>query len=230
MSSGSLRRTLVTLTALLATSAAPCTMAGDWKQVAITVPVPARLQTSPDDRVLVALFRSNDRDRFYPGLEISRWARRELALGTPLTVIDIPPPPIPEQRPEVLAVNDAFWRQLGEDFDADLIIAGVARFEKQDRSGFVTRDQRDPVTGQTVRRTVYAEQWGYELTLEVFFLKGENGALLHEDRYTAERVLLSEQPQEDLQMLFFLLETMTDDLRAVLVPTTRSEPRYIWTE
>lgn len=218
------------LVALALGFSAPVAHASGWEQVYISVPVPARITTTAGDKVLVALFRSNDFERFYPGLEIARWARREIARESTLSVIDVAPPPIPEQRPEKLAVNDEFWRQLGEDFDADLIVAGVARLDKEDRSGFVTRDVRDRVTGQMVRRTVYAEQWGYRLNVQVFFIKAANGALLHDDIWMGEQVLLADQPQEDLQMLYFLLDGMTDDLRAVLAPTTRAEPRYIWTE
>lgn len=220
-------RPIVALAALVAVTGSA--YAG-WKEVTVSIPVPARLEVQPQERVLVALFRANDHPRFAPGLEISLWLRRTLERATPLSVIDVPPPPVPEQRPERLATNDAFWKQLGEDFEADLIIAGVARFDREDRSGFVTRDLVSPVTGQTVRRTVYEERFGYRLKLQVFFIKGDNGALLHEDTWSAEQVLRAEEPQEDLAMLHLLLESMRRELLAVLVPTRRQEPRLIWVD
>ncbi len=221
-------RLLALLGALVAAAAVPA--AAGWKEVTISIPVRPLIETRPGDRVLVTLFRANDHPRFAPGLEISRWLRRTLERSTPLETIDTPPPPIPEQRAERLATNDAFWRQLGEDCDADLIVAGIARFDREDRSGFVTRDFESPVTGQTVRRTVYEERYAYRLKLEIFFLKGDNGALLHEDIWTAEQILSGAEPQEDLQMLHFLLESLRPELLSVLVPTRRDEPRLIWVE
>ena len=220
-------RPLLALAAVLAACGAA--HAG-WKEVTISIPVEPKLDVQPQDRVLVTLVRANDHPRFAPGLEISLWLRRALERSTPLRVIDVPPPPVPEQRPERLATNDAFWKQLGEDFEADLIVAGVARFDREDRSGFVTRDLVSPVTGQTVRRTVYEERFGYRLKLQVFFIKGDNGALLHEDTWSAEQVLRAEEPQEDLAMLHLLLESMRRELLAVLVPTRREEPRLIWVD
>lgn len=224
------RRTIArTLVAGLVLASGAVALAG-WEQVTIRIPVEPKVRTAPDDRVLVTLFRAGDHPRFVPGLEISLWLRRTLERSTPLRPLDVPPPPVPEQRPERLATNDAFWKQLGEDFGADLIIAGVGRYEREDRSGFVTRDLVSPVTGQTVRRTVYEERYAYRLSLQVFFIKGDNGALLHEDTWTAEQVLRAEEPQEDLQMLHLLLESMRSELLAVLIPTRRAEPRLIWTE
>ena len=205
-------------------------LAGEWEEVLIEIPLPARIEVQPGERVLVALFRTNDHPLFAPGLEIARWMRSALGRETTLSIIDVPPPPIPEQRPERLAVNDAFWRQMAEDYDADLIIAGVARYAIEDRSGFETRDFRDPGTGQTVRRSVYLEQSSYALEMQVFFLKGANGALLHDDIWAAERLTNQDGLQEDLQMLFDVLEEFRDDLSAVVAPSSRSEPRMIWTE
>ena len=221
-------RILALLGVIVAATALPAE--AGWEEVTISIPVPPLIETRPEDRVLVTLVRANDHPRFAPGLEISLWLRRTFERSTPLATIDTPPPPVPEQRPERLATNDAFWKQLGEDFDADLIVAGIARFDREDRSGFVTRDFESPVTGQTVRRTVYEERYAYRLKLEIFFLKGDNGALLHEDIWTAEQILSGAEPQEDLQMLHFLLESMRPELLPVVVPTRRDEPRLIWVE
>jgi hypothetical protein len=200
----------------------------DWERVPIELPVPPELDLPAGERVLVALFRSNDHSRFYPGREISRFVKTRLRRETQLEVIDVTPPPIPEQRPEVLAVNDVFWKQLGEDFEADVIVAGVARYDIEDRSGFVSRDFRDPRTGQTVRRTVYQEQTLYRLRVQIFFLKGANGALLHSDVWTEERIVRDDVFQEDLQSLNSILDRMAPRLRAVLEPTKVVEPRFVW--
>lgn len=203
--------------------------AGEWKEIGLDVAVPPRIETTPGQTVLVARFRANDHERIDIGLEIARWVRREVARRTALRALDVPPPPIPEQRPEKLAVNDAFWRQLGEDFGADIIVSGVAEYEVTDRSGFVTVDLEDPVTFQTVRRTRYVERRGFRIKLEVFVLQGDNGALLDANSWSEERIV-DGTSAEDLQMLFDSLELAADDLRGTFVPTTVKEPRFIWVE
>jgi hypothetical protein len=197
-----------------------------WKEVPVDVAVPARIRVEPGERTLVTMFRGNPHERLNIGLEVSRWVRREVARRTPLAVLDVPPPAIPEQRAEALAVNDAFWRRLGEDFEVGLLIAGIAEFRVEDRSGFVYEDVESPITGQTVRRSRYAERRGYRLRMQVFFLKGDNGALLYTDTWTEDRTV--EGIEEDLTQLHALLESMSGTLRAALTPTRIQEPRYIW--
>lgn len=199
-----------------------------WKQVQVGVSVPPRLETEPGAPTLVALFRGSGIENVDVGLEISRFLKREIGT-TALSVLDVPPPPIPEQRPEKMAANDPFWRRLGEDFKADLIVAGLADYRVEDRSGFVSEDVVSPVTGQTVRRTRYAERRGFVLRITIFFFKGDNGALLHSDVWTESRILEGTEA-EDLQQLYDLLDAMKDDLRSTLLPTTAREPRYIWSD
>ncbi|UCF67296.1 MAG: hypothetical protein JSV80_16215 [Acidobacteriota bacterium] len=211
-------------------AAAPVADAGSWNQVPIELPLPAKLDTDPGESLLVARFRATDHDWIDVGLEISRWMRRQLARTTALDVLDVPPPPIPEQRPAQLAVNDVFWRRLGNDFQADLIVAGVASYQIDDRSGYVTEDVISNITGQTVRQSRFAEMTGFRLRVEIFFLKGDNGALLHNDVWQEETVRGEGNIREHLEVLFELLESMADDLSAVFLPTRITEPRFIWVE
>ena len=215
-------------TLLVALAIIPSALA-KWEEIAVEVSVPPKLKLPPREKLLVAMFRANDHERLDIGAEIAEWIRRDLERKTELDVLDVPPPPIPEQRPENLAVNDIFWNQLGEDFGADIIVAGVAHFVIDDRSGFVTQDLQSPLTGQTIRRQVFQERRAFNLRVEVFFLKGDNGALLHHDIWNEERVVAAEG-QEDLQNLFDLLDAMTPSLESVFITTSVREPRFIWVE
>lgn len=215
---------------LLVCSAGLVPSIAGWESVGVEVQLPPELETEPGERVLVARVRANDHPMFDIGLEITRWMRSELRRRTSLSVVDGTPPPIPEQRPEQLAANDRFWRRLGEDFDAPLVIGAICNFVTEDRSGYVSRDQINPRTGQTTRNLVFSEQEGFTLQLEVFFFKGDNGSLLHTDFWQYEVILAEDQAREDLHVLFALLETMRDDLEAVLLPTSIRQPRFIWAE
>ncbi len=221
------RAATLVLALALATPALPA-LAG-WKQIPVDVAVPARIETEPGQRTLVALFRGSGHERLDVGLEITQWMRREIARQTALAVLETDPPPIPEQRPEALVMNDPFWRRLGEDFKADLIVAGIAEYLVDDRSGFVTEDVISPVTGQTVRRSRFAERRGFALRVRVFFFKGDNGALLHSDVWNESRILEG-GAAEDLQQLYELLDAMRVHLRATVLPTKVQQPRFIWVE
>jgi hypothetical protein len=200
-----------------------------WEEIPISIASPPKLETKPGEKTLVARARANDHERIDIGMEITRWLRREIARGTALAVLDVPPPALPEQRLEVMAVNDTFFRRLGAQFRADLIVAAVAELKVEDRSGFVTRDFESPVTGQMVRSSEFQEQKGYRLELDLVFLKGANGAFLLRESMSEERIVEA-QYSEDLDVLFQLLELMKDDLLAVLRPTKVQEPRFVWVE
>ncbi|MFN7964726.1 MAG: hypothetical protein U0V87_03445 [Acidobacteriota bacterium] len=223
-----MNRGSVALCAVLVLAGVTTSLAG-WEEVGIDVSTPAKLETEPGERLLVAKVRANDHERIDIGAEITRWLRREIGRGTPLSVLDVPPPELPEQRPEVMAVNDVFFRRLGQQFRADLIVAAVAELRVEDRSGFVSRDVESPITGQTIRTSQFVERKGYRLKIDVFFLKGDNGVLLFKDNWQEDRIVES-QGAEDLQTLFELLELMKDDLLAVLKPVKIREPRFIWVD
>ncbi len=216
--------------ALVMAAFAPQDALAAWKEVSVAVNLPPRLATETDQPLLVTRVRATDHDFLDVGLEISRWIRRELARQTPLDALDVRPPAIPEQQPQQLAANDVFWRRLGDDFGADIIVAGIADYVVEDRSGFITEDVRSPVTRQTVRQSRFAELRGFRLKLEIFVFKGDNGALLHHDIWKKESILGADRIPDDLSILYALLDTMRDDLLAVFLPVKLRQPRYIWVE
>lgn len=223
----SLRR-ISALFVLVVLTGGSATLAG-WTRVPVQVTIPPKIETAAGERILVTLVRADEHELFNVGHEVTRWLRRELGRNTGLEIIDVPPPQIPEQRPEKLAVNDVFWKRLGEDFEADLVVAGIADYTAEDRSGFITEDYTSEITGQTVRRSVYRDRTAYKLRLQIFFLKGDNGALLHSDVWQEERILEG-QEREDLHVLFQILDVLKPDLMGVIQPTAIAEPRFIWVD
>lgn len=215
---------------LAAALALPHVSLAAWKEVAVAINLPPRLQTEPDQPLLVTRVRATDHDFLDVGLEISRWLRREISRETALAPLDVRPPAIPEQQPQQLAANDLFWRRLGEDFGAELIVAGIADYVVDDRSGYITEDVTSPVTRQTVRQTRFAEMRGFRIRLEIFVFKGDNGALLHHDIWKKESVIGTDRIPDDLSILFAMLDSMRDDLLAVFLPVKLRQPRYIWVE
>lgn len=199
-----------------------------WKEVPVEISIPARIKLEVGERTLVAQFRAQPQEDLDVGLEVARWARREIARLTALTVLDVPPPAVPEQRLDKLAVNDVFWRRLGADNRAAIIVSGAAEYTIEERSGFVTEDVQSPITGQMVRRSRYAERQGFRLKLTLFFVKADNGALLHSETWTEDRTLDEAGKPDRLEQLHALLEGLAPRLASLVAPTKIKEPRYIW--
>jgi hypothetical protein len=227
MATSSTRRLLAGAALLLAT-VLPAT-AGGWETVQIELPVPPKLDTTGLQTILVASFVTNEHPTIDLNREITRFMRRVLESGTRFEIIDVRPPAIPEQPLDELLANDVFWKKLGRDFGADLIVSGRLLYETRDRSGFVQEDVINPTTQQKVRRTRYAEREEYLLEMNVFFFKGDNGAFLYEDTFK-DNALLEGGQYDALQVLYDLIDGIRREVLGILIRQTRVEPRYVWTE
>ena len=205
-------------------------LAGDVTRVTISAPMPARLDMTGIRKVLVTSFIV---DKELPGVDLNKEVvailRKELRKKTNLDILDVEPPPLPEQPLKELLANSGFWRRLGETHGADLIISGKVSFESADRSGYVTQDEISPVTGQRVRRTRFIDREGFTLTLNLFFLDGATGRLLYEDQFTAENTLPG-HGTDRLSALYTLFEQIEDDIVGIVVSKPRPAQRFIFTE
>jgi hypothetical protein len=204
--------------------------AGDVARVTIAAPMPARLDMTGLRKILVTSFLV---DKELVGVDVNKETvgllRKTLSKKTNLVVLDVDPPPLPEQPLKDLLANSGFWRRLGETHGADLIISGKVSYESADRSGFVTQDEISPVTGQRVRRTRYVEREGFTLNLSLFFLDGATGRLLYEDQFTGENTLPG-HGTDRLTALYSLFEQFEDDVLGIVVPKPRTAQRFIFTE
>ena len=216
-------------TLLLAAILAPDSLAASDFRVNVELPVPARINTSAVKTVLVARFLAADHPTVDAGREFVRFVRRELAKGTRFKILDVEPPALPEQPVEDLLKNYVFWKHLGEEYGADLIVSGRIVFTTADRSAFVQEDYVSPLTGQKVRRTRFAEREEFGLEANLWFFKGANGAFLYEDTFRNNQIY-DGKSNDALQIFFNLTERLTPDLLGVVAPQKRQEPRYIFSE
>jgi len=204
--------------------------AGDVAKVTIAAPMPARLDMTGLRKILVTSFRV---DKEVTGVDTNKETvgllRKVLTKKTNLVILDVDPPPLPEQPLKDLLANSGFWRRLGETYGADLIISGKVSYETADRSGFVTQDEISPVTGQRVRRTRYVDREGFTLNPSLSFMDGSTGRLLYEDQFTGENTVLG-LGTDRLTALYTLFEQFEDDVLGIVVPKPRTAQRYIFTE
>src|SRR5437867_3853857 len=122
-------------------------------QVQVTLPLPERIDMTGISNILVTrLVLENDNPKVDLNREMVSLLRRELRKKTSLKVLDVEPPPLPEQSLEELVANSSFWKDMGEKYGADLILTGSLRYAISDRTGFVHEDVISPLPGQRARR------------------------------------------------------------------------------
>jgi len=215
------------LAALSVLLAAPVT--AGVVEVQVQLPSPQKIETGGMKRLLVGGFRTNDHPTVDLDRELNRALRNLFAKGTSFEVLDVDPLPLPEQPIEEAIRNTAYWKRLGERFNADLIVGGTLRFESSDRSGFIEEDVISQLTGQRMRRSRWAEREGFTMDLGLYLFRGSSGELLYEDHFTEETVF-DGKANDDLSVLFQLVDRVRESVLGIITPRTRLEMRYLFTE
>lgn len=197
-------------------------------RVSVAIPLPPRLSLDGLETVLVASFRATESSMLDVGREIVRFMRSEFRKHSGLEVRDVvPPPEIPEQTIEDLLANHEFWKHLGREHDADLLVSGAVKFGRRDASGFHEVDMISPTTGQKIRETRFIEQEEFAYDLDVFFIDGATGRLLFRDRMN-RAVLFRGEMNDPVNAFYELSEAIAGDVLAVVAPRKRVEARVIF--
>lgn len=198
-----------------------------WK-VMVHLRVPPRLDISMLESVLVASFLVPDETLVDVNKEAVRFVRSEFRKRSALTVLDVnPPPAVPEQTIDDLAANDEFWKHLGREHAAELIVSGEVDFTKSDASGFQEVDSISPVTGQKVRQTRFVEQERFDYFMEVLFVDAASGNVLLRDRLKKSSTYTG-LANDPITAFYDLIEATAADVRGVVSTGTRDEERAIF--
>ena len=215
---------------LLAASLIGAPISAGEMRVTLTVPMPEVLDMTGIRKVLVTRFII---DQEVPDFDLNReivnGLRRELSMRTKLEILDVEPPPLPEQPLRDLIANTGFWQRLASRYGADIVIAGRAAFLVTDRSGFVQVDEISPVTGQRVRRSRFIDREAFTLDMNLFFLRGSSGTLLYEDQFAADETYIG-MFNDELTGVHTLFERLEDDIVGIIVPRPRTVQRILFTD
>jgi len=197
-------------------------------KVAVKLPVPARLDLDGRQELLVASFLTRESDLLDINRELVRFIRSEFRKHTELEILPVvPPPAVPEQTIEDLIANAEFWKHLGREYDADVIVSGVMRYDRKDASAFRDVDIVSPTTGQKVRQSRFVEQERFMYELDIIFMDGATGDLLFRDRL--QRSVLFRGTQNDPITAFYeLSDTIAPDVLAIVRPRTREDIRFVY--
>jgi hypothetical protein len=110
VSRGAGRRVTAAALAALVLAAQTAAWAGDVAKVTIAAPMPARLDMTGLRKILVTSFLV---DKEISGVDLNKeivgLLRKELRKKTSLDILDVEPPPLPEQPLKDLLANSGFW-------------------------------------------------------------------------------------------------------------------------
>ena len=199
-------------------------------QVHVTLPLPERIDMTGIDTILVTrLVLLTDNPKVDLNREMVGLIKRELRKKSRLQVLDVEPPPLPEQSLDELTANAPFWKDMGEKYGADLILTGSLGYEVTDRSGFVQEDFISPTTGQRIRRTRFADREGFEMHLHLYFIRGRTGKLVYDDRFSEDSTL-DGRGNDPLTALFSMFDNIETEVLGIIAPKDRKETRTLFTE
>jgi hypothetical protein len=198
------------------------------ERVSARFKLPPRVDISAHRNLLVASFLVEEEEDIDLNREITRYLRNRLSRTSRLDVLPVTPaPPIPEMPLDELAANAAFWKRLGRIHEADIIVSGSVDFQRRDASGFRDVDVISNLTGQKVRESRFLEQEEFRYTLEVLFLEGATGNLIHRDRLERAAVYTG-GGNDPLTAFFDLVDSLARDVVAVVSPRIMEDTRFIY--
>jgi hypothetical protein len=199
-------------------------------QVQVTLAIPERIDMTGIDTILVTrLVLLNDNPKVNLNREMVGLLKRELRKKTSLQVLDVEPPPLPEQSLDELTANMEFWKEMGEKYGADLILTGSLGYEVSDRSGFVQEDFISPTTGQRIRRTRFADREGFEMHLHLYFIRGRSGKLVYDDKFS-EDTTVDGRGNDPLTALFLMFDHIESDVMGIVSRKEKTETRTLFTD
>jgi len=199
-------------------------------QVQVTLPLPERIDMTGVDTLLVTrLVLLTDNPKVDLNREMVGLFKREFKKKTPLHVLDVEPPPLPEESLDELVADSAFWKDMGEKYGADLILTGSLGYEISDRSGFVQDDFISPLTGQRIRRTRFADREGFAMTLHLYFIRGRSGKLAYDDKFTEDSTVEG-KGNDPLTVLFGMFDHIESDVLGIVARKQKTETRVLFTE
>ncbi|HZN53763.1 MAG TPA: tetratricopeptide repeat protein [Candidatus Polarisedimenticolaceae bacterium] len=200
----------------------------DVVAVAVALPLPPRLTLDGVKTLLVSGFLVNDSELLDVNRELVRFLRAEFRKHTSYDVLDvIPIPPVPEQTLDDLAKNAAFFRWLGREHGADVIVSGAMRYTRRDASGFEDVDIVSESTGQKIKQTRFVEQEEFTFELDVLYLRGSDGSLLFRDRMSRQAFFRG-AANDPISAFYELGNSIAGDVLSVIAPRTRSEQRFLF--
>lgn len=135
---------------------------------------------------------------------------------------------VPTDDPLELAEKTDFWVELGEETDADYIVAASIDVKVLDRAGYNTEEYVSPTDGKTYFRQVLVEETGFNFDILLMVFDGKTGEQVLSEQITdfKER---SERKLEQSEDMFADLYNLDNRLLGVFVPRSVVAKRTLHT-
>ena len=106
---------------------------------------------------------------------------------------------------------------------------GQVIFGSVDRSGFVTQEYISPTTGRRSVRSVYVDRVGYTLKLDLIFVRGSDGSVVYDTTLLQDEIVNLDEG-DALGVFYNLAQRFRHTFLGIMLPTSRTETRYLFTE
>ncbi len=219
--------------ALFLTAALPV-FAGATK-LHMRVPMKPRLPLHSNEKILIAPFiLMNDpgkkQDRRLQGFDAEKEFRSFLVKQLRKTKLKLVEAPSAEQLPTQsladLGRSKEFWRKVGAESGAELIISGSVELQMKDVAGYRSEEYVSPVTGQKFSRQTYSENVGASVDIVIFAFDGKTGEKIFQDELRDARQTSSRRENE-LVGLYENLFKIRTQITDIFVPHSRDAVRYL---
>ena len=208
-------------------------------QVKLKLPLKPRLPLRGNERIALAPFviateAEKARDKRLQNVdlqaEFQRFLKKQIEKKTKLEIVPVPPEvKLPTQNLTELGRSTEFWRALGAQTGAEIIVSGSLEFRVEDRSGYKTEEYVSPIDSRTYYRQVYVEQTGFLFDIVFLVFDGHSGEKLLQDEFKDFRQTGGRRADE-LQGLFENLFSLENQILNLFVAREREADRYIFTD
>lgn len=207
-------------------------------EIGIETPIQPKLDVSSFQRVLVVGFIGGGTKDVDANMETVRLLRSQLRTRSQLKVIEAEVVPLadvvertraaateaadaPAAATELTSEKDleaydqifadvAYWKKLGEEYQAPLIITGTVYFAPINKSGIVERTSQETVDAFGRRQLGTVRQWmdrkGYTLVPKLVFIDGRTGTTLYSESIREEILYDASQNTPALSAYFELMD------------------------
>ena len=124
---------------------------------------------------------------------------------------------------EPLFTSASYWKKIGDEFQAPLIVTGTVMFTPQATSGYVQREQEVYDTfgrRQVVPVRTYMERKGFILRPKFIFIDGRTGVVLYTETFREEVLYSADQSNPALSTYFELMDRLVPAFLSTLSSQT----------
>jgi hypothetical protein len=208
-------------------------------QVKLMLPLKPRLHLRGNETIALAPFiiateAEKARDKRLQNVdlqaEFQRFLKKQIEKKTKLEIVELPTDlKLPTQNLSELGRSTEFWRALGTQTGAEIVVSGSLEFRVEDRSGYKTEEYVSPIDGRTYYRQVYVEQTGFLFDIVFLVFDGRSGEKILQDQFKDFRQTGGRRADE-LQGLFENLFSLENQILNLFVARDREAERYIFTD